>query len=41
MDRVIRILGTLTVEERWDEEFLVGLYHLECDQLIDSSPLAH
>jgi hypothetical protein len=38
MDRVIRILGTLTVEERWDEEFFVGLYHLECDQLIDSSP---
>ena len=34
MDRVIRILGTLTVEERWDEEFFVGLYHVECDEMI-------
>ena len=34
MDRVIRVLGNLTVEERWDEEFFVGLYHLQCDQLI-------
>jgi hypothetical protein len=38
MDRVIRVLGKLTVEERWDEEFFVGLYHLECDQLVDSAP---
>jgi len=38
MDRVIRVLGNLTVEERWDEEFFVGLYHLECDQLVDSAP---
>lgn len=37
MDRVIRVLGTLTVEERWDEEFFVGLYHLECDELINSA----
>ncbi len=36
MDRVIRVLGALSVEERWDEEFFVGLYHLECDQMIDS-----
>ena len=34
MDRVIRILGTLTVQERWDEEFFVGLYHVECDEMI-------
>ena len=38
MDRVIRILGRLTVEERWDEEFFVGLYHLQCDELIGSDP---
>ena len=38
MDRVIRVLGKITVEERWDEEFFVGLYHLDCDQLIDSAP---
>lgn len=34
MDRVIRVLGTLTVQERWDEEFFVGLYHIECDEMI-------
>ena len=34
MDRVIRVLGTLTVQERWDEEFFVGLYHVECDEMI-------
>jgi len=38
MDQVIRVLGTLTVEERWDEEFFVGLYHLDCESLISSSP---
>ena len=38
MDQVIRALGTLTVEERWDEEFFVGLYHLDCLELISSSP---
>ena len=30
MDRIIRVTGTLTVEERWDEEFFVGLYHMDC-----------
>ena len=34
MDRVIRVLGTLTVQERWDEEFFVGLYHVECHEMI-------
>ncbi len=34
MDRVIRVLGSLTVEERWDEEFFVGLYHVQCDEMI-------
>jgi hypothetical protein len=34
MDRVIRVLGTLAVQERWDEEFFVGLYHVECDEMI-------
>jgi len=38
MDQVIRALGSLTVEERWDEEFFVGLYHLECEELISSNP---
>ena len=23
MDQIIRVTGTLTVEERWDEEFLL------------------
>lgn len=30
MDRIIRATGTLVVEERWDEEFFVGLYHMDC-----------
>ena len=34
MDRVVRVLGNLTVEERWDQEFFVGLYHVECDEMI-------
>jgi len=33
MDRIIRVTGQLTVEERWDEEFFVGLYHMTCDQI--------
>ena len=33
MDRIIRVTGTLTVEERWDEEFFVGLYHLDCNDI--------
>jgi len=33
MDRIIRVTGTLTVEERWDEEFFVGLYHLDCKEI--------
>ena len=28
MDRIIRVTGELVVEERWDEEFFVGLYHM-------------
>jgi hypothetical protein len=37
MDRVIRVSGELTVEERWDEEFFVGLYHLTCEELTGPS----
>lgn len=37
MDRIIRITGELTVEERWDEEFFVGLYHIVCDQITGPS----
>jgi hypothetical protein len=33
MDRIIRVTGTLTVEERWDEEFFVGLYHMDCNKI--------
>jgi hypothetical protein len=33
MDRIIRVTGTLTVEERWDEEFFVGLYHMDCKEI--------
>ena len=33
MDRIIRVTGQLTVEERWDEEFFVGLYHMTCDAI--------
>lgn len=37
MDRIIRITGELTVEERWDEEFFVGLYHIVCDEITGPS----
>jgi hypothetical protein len=33
MDRIIRVTGQLTVEERWDEEFFVGLYHMTCEEI--------
>ena len=33
MDRIIRVTGVLTVEERWDEEFFVGLYHMDCKDI--------
>ena len=33
MDRIIRVTGTVAVEERWDEEFFVGLYHVTLDDL--------
>lgn len=33
MDRIIRVTGQLMVEERWDEEFFVGLYHMTCDEI--------
>lgn len=33
MDRIIRVTGTIAVEERWDEEFFVGLYHVTLDDL--------
>ena len=33
MDRIIRVTGTFTVEERWDEEFFVGLYHMSCEEI--------
>ncbi len=37
MDEVIRVTGEITVEERWDEEFFVGLYHLDCDDILGPS----
>lgn len=37
MDEVIRATGSLIVEERWDEEFFVGLYHLTCDEITGPS----
>ena len=37
MDQIIRVNGNLTVEERWDEEFFVGLYHLDCENIIGPS----
>ena len=37
MDQVIRVMGNLTVEERWDEEFFVGLYHLDCNEIASPS----
>ena len=33
MDRIIRVTGILVVEERWDEEFFVGLYHMDCQDI--------
>ena len=33
MDQMIRVTGSLVVEERWDEEFFVGLYHLSCENV--------
>ena len=33
MDRIIRVTGVLVVEERWDEEFFVGLYHMDCQDI--------
>ena len=33
MDRIIRVTGDFTVEERWDEEFFVGLYHMTCNEI--------
>ena len=37
MDQIIRVSGTITVEERWDEEFFVGLYHLDCKEITGPS----
>jgi len=37
MDEVIRATGSLSVEERWDEVFFVGLYHLVCDEVTGAS----
>jgi hypothetical protein len=37
MDEVIRATGSLSVEERWDEEFFVGLYHLDCNEITGPS----
>ena len=37
MDQIIRATGTLTVEERWDEEFFVGLFHLDCEAITGPS----
>ena len=33
MDQMIRVTGSIVVEERWDEEFFVGLYHLSCENV--------
>ena len=33
MDQIIRVTGTMSVEEKWDEEFFVGLYHMACDKI--------
>lgn len=33
MDQIVRVTGSMVVEERWDEEFFVGLYHLSCDDV--------
>ena len=37
MDRIIRVTGELVVEERWDEEFFVGLYHMTCREITGPS----
>ena len=37
MDEVIRATGLFTVEERWDEEFFVGLYHMTCEEILGPS----
>lgn len=37
MDEVIRTTGEFAVEERWDEEFFVGLYHLICNEITGPS----
>ena len=37
MDQIIRATGTLTVEERWDEEFFVGLFHMDCKEITGPS----
>ena len=37
MDEVIRATGLLNVEERWDEEFFVGLYHMTCEEILGPS----
>ena len=33
MDQIIRVTGTMAVEEKWDEEFFVGRYHMACDKI--------
>jgi hypothetical protein len=33
MDKIIRVTGSMFVEERWDEEFFEGLYHLDCEKV--------
>ena len=33
MDKIIRVTGSMFVEERWDEEFFEGLYHLTCEKV--------
>ena len=33
MDRIIRVTGELVDEERWDEEFFVGIYHMTCREI--------
>ena len=33
MDRIIRVTGVIIVEERWDEEFFVGLFHMDCQDI--------
>jgi len=33
MEQIIRVTGSMFVEERWDEEFFEGLYHLDCEKV--------